>query len=38
MITLANTFARWDTLDETARLEARKSWKALVAALPKELR
>ena len=38
LVTLANTFARWDTLDETARLEARKSWKALVAALPKELR
>jgi hypothetical protein len=38
LVTLSNTFARWDTLDETARLEVRKSWKALVAALPKDLR
>lgn len=38
MVTLANTFARWETLDEAARASAKKSWKELVSHLPKELR
>jgi hypothetical protein len=38
LVTLSNAFARWDTLDETARREMRASWKALVGNLPKELR
>lgn len=38
MVTLANTFARWETLDEAARGAAKKSWKELVTHLPKELR
>jgi hypothetical protein len=38
LVTLANTFARWDSLDESARAEARKSWKALAVNLPKDLR
>jgi hypothetical protein len=38
LVTLSNTFARWETLDESARVEAKKSWKALVANLPRELR
>ena len=38
MITLANTFSRWESLDESARNLARKSWKELVAHLPKDLR
>ncbi len=38
VITLANTFARWDDLDEAARTEAKKAWKALVISIPKELR
>ena len=38
LVTLANAFARWDSLDETARHSMRASWKALVADLPRELR
>lgn len=38
LITLKNTFERWDHYDESARAEARKAWKALVSQLPKELR
>lgn len=38
LITLSNTFDKWDTLDETARHKAKGAWKALVAKLPKELR
>jgi hypothetical protein len=38
LVTLSNAFARWDTLDETARREMRASWKALVGNLPRELR
>ncbi|MDP3851984.1 MAG: hypothetical protein Q8Q59_15890 [Luteolibacter sp.] len=38
IITLGNTFARWDDLDESARNEAKKAWKALVINIPKELR
>jgi hypothetical protein len=38
LITIANTFSRWHQLDESARIEVKKSWKAVVANLPKELR
>jgi hypothetical protein len=38
LITLRNTFDKWDSLDETARTAARAAWKALVAQLPKDLR
>ena len=38
LVTLGNTFARWDSLDESARVAARQSWKALVSQLPKDLR
>jgi hypothetical protein len=38
VITLNNTFARWSELDESARAEAKKAWKALAANLPKDLR
>lgn len=38
LVTLSNTFARWESLDETARQAARQSWKALVSQLPRELR
>ena len=38
VITLSNTFARWNNLDEAARNEAKKAWKALVLSIPKELR
>jgi hypothetical protein len=38
VITLANTFARWGDLDESARNEARKVWKSLALNIPKELR
>lgn len=38
LITLSNAFARWDSLDETARQGMRASWKALVGNLPRELR
>lgn len=38
LLTLANTFKRWETLDEAARRKGRDAWKALVAELPKELR
>lgn len=38
VITLSNTFARWDDLDEAARTEARKVWKTLAIHIPKELR
>lgn len=38
LITLANTFDRWDRLDHEARLAAKSAWKATIAKLPKELR
>jgi hypothetical protein len=38
LITLSNTFARWEEIDETARQAAKASWKALVANLPRDLR
>lgn len=38
LITLSNTFSRWDKLDETARSKSRAAWLALVAQLPKDLR
>ena len=38
LITLANTFDRWDRLDEDARRAAKSAWKATIAKLPKELR
>lgn len=38
IITLANTFARWEDLDEAARSEAKKAWKSLAINIPKELR
>lgn len=38
LITLNNTFSRWNDLDETARHKAKAAWKALVANLPKELK
>lgn len=38
IVTLANTFARWDELDESARNEAKKAWKTLALNIPKELR
>ena len=38
IITLSNTFARWADLDESARSEAKKAWKALAVNIPKELR
>lgn len=38
LITLGNTFAHWSDIDEAARAEARKAWKALVSKLPDDLR
>lgn len=38
ILTMANTFARWDQLDENARHKAKSAWKALVSNLPSELR
>jgi hypothetical protein len=38
LVTLSNTFAHWEELDESARAEARKAWKALVSKLPDDLR
>ncbi|WP_200273037.1 hypothetical protein [Luteolibacter pohnpeiensis] len=38
LITLSNTFNRWDSIDEIAREKARSAWKSLVAQLPKDLR
>lgn len=38
VVTLANTFARWNDLDEAARNEAKKAWKQLALNIPKELR
>lgn len=38
LITLSNTFDRWDNLDETARGAAKSAWKALVSKLPRDLR
>lgn len=38
IITLANTFARWDQIDPAARAAARATWKAMVASLPADLR
>ena len=38
VVTLANTFARWGDLDESARSEAKKVWKTLALNIPKELR
>lgn len=38
IVTLANTFNRWEDLDEAARNEAKKAWKTLVISIPKELR
>lgn len=38
LVTLTNTFARWDHLPEAAREKARAAWKEAVAKLPKDLR
>jgi hypothetical protein len=38
LVTLSNTFAHWEDIDESARAEARKAWKALVSKLPDDLR
>jgi hypothetical protein len=38
LVTLANTFSRWDQLSEPARREVKASWKEVVSKLPKELR
>ncbi len=38
LVTIANTFSRWDKLDEAARREVKASWKEVVSKLPKELR
>ncbi len=38
LVTIANTFNRWDELDEAARKSVKASWKEVVSKLPKELR
>lgn len=38
LVTIANTFSRWDHLDEAARREVKATWKEVVSKLPKELR
>lgn len=38
IITVGNTFSRWDQLDPAARAKVKASWKELVANLPKDLR
>lgn len=38
LITITNTFARWEQLDEAARRAARAAWKEVVSKLPKDLR
>lgn len=38
LITIANTFNKWDELDEAARKAVKASWKEVVSKLPKELR
>jgi len=38
LVTIANTFSRWENLDESARREVRAAWKEVVSKLPKDLR
>lgn len=38
LVTIANTFSRWEQLDEAARREVKTTWKEVVSKLPKELR
>lgn len=37
LITISNTFARWDSLDQPARKAVKAAWKECVSKLPKEL-
>ncbi|MEO5715032.1 MAG: hypothetical protein ABIT37_16255, partial [Luteolibacter sp.] len=38
LITIANTFSRWEKLDDSARREVKAAWKEVMTKLPKELR
>lgn len=38
LVTIANTFNKWEELDEAARKSVKASWKEVISKLPKELR